>query len=214
MAEYLTEREKARQRLKDSVDALTQQASLHAQMQKDPLKMLGGASAVGALMGIVVGRQFRRSRKIYVDAQSPAKHQKALMKAQKNQKGGGGVGGALVATLGTLAVKTLMDKVITPRLETFADGLLDKAGQPRDRAAQPGTVQKGPGGQVSPSYSSGVGAFTRTAPAASAQSYTQQASAEGSAAPAPTSSAPVSTVKAAAEGSPIAPDDLSNPNKR
>ena len=93
------------------MDALTQQASLHAQMQKDPLKMLGGASAVGALMGIVVGRQFRRSRKIYVDAQSPAKHQKALMKAQKNQKGGGGVGGALVATLGTLAVKTLMDKI-------------------------------------------------------------------------------------------------------
>lgn len=214
MAEYLTEREEARQRLQQSVDALTQQASLHAQMQKDPLKMLGGASAVGALMGIVVGRQFRRSRKIYVDAQSPAKHQKALMKAQKNQKGGGGVGGALVATLGTLAVKTLMDKVITPRLETLADGLLDKAGQPRDRDAQPGTVQKGPGGHVSPSYSSGVGAFTRTAPAASAQSYAQQSSAEGSAAPAPTSSAPVSTVKAAAEGSPIAADDLSNPNKR
>ncbi|MHA0041324.1 hypothetical protein [Deinococcus sp. PEB2-63] len=217
MAEYLTEREEARQRLQQSVDALTQQASLHAQMQKDPLKMLGGASAVGALMGIVVGRQFRRSRKIYVDAQSPAKHQKALMKAQKNQKGGGGVGGALVATLGTLAMKTLMDKVITPRLETLADGLLDKAGQPRDRAAQPrpnGSVQKGPGGQVSPSYSSGVGAFTRTAPAASVQSYAQQSSAEGSAAPAPTSSAPVSTVKAAAEGSPIAADDLSNPNKR
>ncbi|ALW89215.1 hypothetical protein [Deinococcus actinosclerus] len=212
MAEYLTEREEARQRLQQSVDALTQQASLHVQMQKDPLKMLGGASAVGALMGIVVGRQFRRSRKIYVDAESPAKHQKALIKAQKTQKGGGGVGGALVATLGTLAVKTLMDKVITPRLETLADGLLDKAGHPRDRADQP--AQRGPGGQVSPSVSSGVGAFTRTTPAASAQSYTQQAPAEGSAAPAPTASAPVSTVKAAAEGSPIAPDDLSNPNRR
>lgn len=36
MAEYLTEREEARQRLQQSVDALTQQASLHAQMQKDP----------------------------------------------------------------------------------------------------------------------------------------------------------------------------------
>ncbi|GGK92552.1 hypothetical protein [Deinococcus radiotolerans] len=214
MAEYLTEREEARQRLKDSVDALTQQASLQVQLQKDPLKMLGGASAVGALVGLVVGRQFRRSRKIYVDAQSPAKHQKALIKAQKSQKGGGGVGGALVATIGTLAVKTLMDKVVTPRLETLADGLLDKAGQPRDRTVQAGTVQAGPGGQVSPSYSSGVGAFTRSAPAASAQSYTQQAPAEGSAAPAPTTTTPVSTVKAAAQGSPIAPDDLGNPNRR
>ncbi|GGR80170.1 hypothetical protein [Deinococcus sedimenti] len=213
MPEYLTEREEARKRLQESVDALTHQVSLHANMQKDPLKMLGGASAVGALMGIVVGRQFRRSRKIYVDAQSPAKHQKALIKAQKTHKGGG-VGGALVATLGTLAVKTLMDKVVTPRLETFADGLLDKAGQPRDRDAQPGTVQKGPGGHVSPSYTSGVGAFTRTAPAASAQSYAQQASADGSAAPAPTSSTPVSTVKAAAQGSAISEQDLSNPNKR
>ncbi|NTX99735.1 hypothetical protein [Deinococcus sp. JMULE3] len=213
MPEYLTEREEARKRLQESVDALTSQVSLHANMQKDPLKMLGGASAVGALMGIVVGRQFRRSRKIYVDAQSPAKHQKALMKAQKSQKGGG-VGGALVATLGTLAVKTLMDKVVTPRLETFADNLLDKAGQPRDRDAQPGTVQKGPGGHVSPSYSSGVGAFTRTAPAASAQSYAQQASADGSAAPAPTSRTPVSTVKAAAQGSAISEQDLSNPNRK
>ncbi|MFC6660175.1 hypothetical protein [Deinococcus multiflagellatus] len=86
---YITEREEARERLKASVDALTREASLQVKMQQEPLKMLGGASAVGAVLGLVVGRQFRRSRKIYVDAQSPVKHQKALVKAQQKQKGGG-----------------------------------------------------------------------------------------------------------------------------
>ncbi|UBV41606.1 hypothetical protein LAJ19_08000 [Deinococcus taeanensis] len=207
MAEYLTEREEARERLKASVDALAHQANLQVQLQKDPLKMLGGASAVGAVIGLVMGRQFRRTRKVYVDAQSPVKHQKALLKAQKSHKGGG-VGGALVATLGTLAVKTVMDKVVTPRLEGLADQLLDKAGQPRDPRAAQQPAQK-PGG---------VGAFVRSAPAlaapaTAAQSYAQQAPAEGSSPPAaPTT--PVSTVEAKAQGSVIRPDEMINPNSR
>ncbi|MFB9993723.1 hypothetical protein ACFFLM_17315 [Deinococcus oregonensis] len=147
----LSERDENRARLKASIDALTEQASLQVNLQKEPLKMLGGASAVGAVLGMVVGRQFRRSKKIYVDAASPAKHQKALMKAQKGQKGGGGIGGALVATLGTLAVKTLTDKVINPRLEELANSMLDKAGQPVSRpAAQPGAPKTEAGHADSP----------------------------------------------------------------
>lgn len=135
----LSERDENRARLKASIDALTEQVSIQANLQKEPLKMLGGASAVGAVLGMVVGRQFRRSKKIYVDSASPEKHQKALMKAQKAHKGGGGIGGALVATLGTLAVKTLTDKVINPRLEELANSMLDKAGQPVSKpATKPG----------------------------------------------------------------------------
>lgn len=135
----LSERDANRARLKASIDALTEQASLQVNLQKEPLKMLGGASAVGAVLGMVVGRQFRRSKKIYVDAASPAKHQKALIKVQKGQKSKGGIGSALIATLGTLAVKTLTDKVITPRLEGMANSMLDKAGQPVSKpAAKPG----------------------------------------------------------------------------
>lgn len=127
---YLTEQEEARERLRASVDRLTRQASLQVQLQKEPLKMIGGASAVGAVVGLVVGRQFRRSKKVYVDAHSPVKHQKAFIKAQKKQaKGKNDVGGALVATLGTLAVRMLTDKVLAPKLEQVASGLLAKAGQ-------------------------------------------------------------------------------------
>lgn len=131
--EYRDEREEARARLKASVDVLAQQASLQMQMQKEPLKLLGGASAVGAVVGLVAGRQLKRSKKVYVDAYSPEKEQKALIKAQKKEKGKGGVGGALVATLTTLAFRALNDKVITPRLEEMANNLLDKAGQPGHR---------------------------------------------------------------------------------
>ncbi|ANE44135.1 hypothetical protein [Deinococcus puniceus] len=135
----LSERDENRARLKASIDALTEQASLQVNLQKEPLKMLGGASAVGAVLGMVVGRQFRRSKKIYVDAASPVKHQKALMKVQKGQKSKGGIGSALIATLSTLAVKTLTDKVITPRLEGMANSMLDRAGQPVSKpAAKPG----------------------------------------------------------------------------
>lgn len=218
MAEYLTEREEARERLKNSVDALTQQASLQVNLQKDPLKMLGGASAVGAVIGMVVGRQFRRSRKIYVDAASPAKHQKALIKAQKSGKGG--VGGALVATLGTLAVKTVMDRVVTPRLEQLADNLLEKSGQPAGATRAAPQPTRTPAAR--PQATGGTVSFIKT-PAQSpapAQSYAQQAPAEGSVPPAPAPAhpgmkpAPASHVEAKAVGSPIAPDEMGNPNRR
>lgn len=144
-----SEREEARARLRASVDALAERANLQVQMQKEPLKMLGGASAVGALIGVVAGRQLRRSKKIYVDATSPEKQQKALIKAQKQHQGGGGVGGALVATLGTLAFKVLQDRVIKPRLEEMANGLLERAGQQpssggQTRPAQPHQTQARP----------------------------------------------------------------------
>ncbi|GAA0499849.1 hypothetical protein [Deinococcus depolymerans] len=223
MAEYLTEREEARERLKNSVDALTQQASLQVNLQKDPLKMLGGASAVGAVIGMVVGRQFRRSRKIYVDAASPVKHQKALVKAQKSSKGGG-VGGALVATLGTLAVKTVMDRVVTPRLEQLADSLLEKSGQPAGAASRATSVPAAPARTVP----AGTASFVKAAaPAATPAVQTpvaaqgaQQVTAEGRVAPAPAPAhpgvkpAPVSHVEAKAVGSAIAPDEMANPNRR
>ncbi|GGS18491.1 hypothetical protein [Deinococcus knuensis] len=234
MAEYLTEREEARERLKNSVDALTEQASLQVNMQKDPLKMLGGASAVGAVIGMVVGRQFKRSRKVYVDASSPAKHQKALIKAQKSQKGGG-VGGALVATLGTLAFKTVMDRVITPRLEELADNLLEKSGQgagngqatrPAARSVQTPLGSAAPAVNFTkrPASPATTGPATPASPAqgaAQAQSYAQQAPAEGSVPPAlgapahpGVKPAPASHVEAKAVGSPIAPDEMGNPNRR
>ncbi|MVN89204.1 hypothetical protein GO986_20935 [Deinococcus sp. HMF7620] len=197
---YLTDREEARERLKKSVDALTHEASLQVKMQQEPLKMLGGASAVGAVLGLVIGRQFRRSRKIYVDAASPVKHQKGLIKAQKNQKGSA-AGGALMATIGTLAFKTLTDRVIAPRLESLADRLLTQAGQEKGASA--------PASQAPPT------AATAT------RSYAQQAPAEGSAPPAPLPQThagqvpiPPSQVEAKAKGSEIAPSEMANPNRR
>ncbi|OLV19401.1 hypothetical protein [Deinococcus marmoris] len=134
----LTEREAARERLKVSLDVLAERANLQVQMQKEPVKMLGGASAVGAVLGLLIGTQFKRTKKIYVDAESPVKYQKELVKAQKSQRGGGGVGGALLATLGTLAVKTLSDRVLTPKLEEIANNMLEKSGEaPSPKAAQP-----------------------------------------------------------------------------
>ncbi|WP_216323444.1 hypothetical protein [Deinococcus aestuarii] len=146
---YRDEREEARARLRASVDALAERTNLQVQMQKEPLKMLGGASAVGALIGVVAGRQLRRSKKIYVDATSPEKHQKALINAQKKHQGGGGVGGALVATLGTLAFKVLRDRVLQPKLEEMANTMLERAGQPpssggQPQAARPQTVRAQP----------------------------------------------------------------------
>ena len=91
MADYdfkdnLTEREAARERLKESLDVLAERANLQVQMQKEPVKMLGGASAVGAVIGLLIGTQVKRTKKIYVDAGSPVKHQKALVKAQKSRR--------------------------------------------------------------------------------------------------------------------------------
>lgn len=206
---YLTEQEEARERLKASIDVLTQQASLQVQMQKEPLKMLGGASAVGAVVGLIAGRQFKRTKKVYVDAGSPAKHQKALMKAQKKQ-GGQSMGGALVATLGTLAFKTVMDKVVTPKLEEVASTLLDKAGQPsgskptapagslpRAASAMAPAASAGAAGAVSstasPVSTGGVGSFVKPAHKGVVP-------------------LPESHVEAKAQGTPIAEAEKANPN--
>ncbi|WP_240741623.1 hypothetical protein [Deinococcus sp. KSM4-11] len=211
----MTEREAAREQLRASIDALSEQANLHVQMQKEPLKMLGGASAVGALIGIVVGRQFRRSRRIYVDAESPVKHQKALIKAQKSQSGGGGIGGALVATLGTLAVKTLTDRIITPRLEGLAESLLDRSGTAPTpstgiRAIPPRAAQT----NATPARPTAVGA----PPSVPAAGPSVQATPPAATAPTPVHPGvlphPPSVVEAKAQGSVIGADELANPNRR
>lgn len=129
----MSDRDEARARLKSSVDALAEQANLQLKMQKEPLKMLGGATGVGVALGVLVGRSFRRSRRIYVDAASTSKEQKALAKAQ-TKGGGGSIGGAVLATVATLGFKVLQERVIAPRLGEFADKLLEKGGN-----AQPAT---------------------------------------------------------------------------
>lgn len=135
-----TERDAVRQKLQRSLDSLADRANLQLQMQQDPLKMIGGASGVGLALGLLVGRQFRRSKKIYVNSDSPKAHQKALIKAQaRGGKGGGGIGGALLATAATLAFKVLQDRVIAPRLEGLADQLMNRVderqGKPATRPA-------------------------------------------------------------------------------
>lgn len=225
-----SERDEARARLKASVDALTEQASLQVQMQKDPLKMLGGASAVGALVGVAVGRQFRRSKKIYVDATSPAKHQKAFIKAQQRQQGGKGIGGALVATLTTLAFKALNERVLTPKLEEIAGGLMEKAGQEPGKgggAAPQKTAARA--AASAPTSSGGAASFLRRPESAATSgkpTYGEQSldqavttgSPSVSAATAPSHvgilPTPKSTVEAKAQGTPIAPDEKINPNLR
>jgi hypothetical protein len=124
----MTDRDEARARLKSSIDALADQANMQLKMQKEPLKMLGGATGVGLALGVLVGRNFRRSRKIYVDAASTRKEQKALTKAQ-GKSGGGSVGGAILATVATLGFKVLQERVIAPRLGEIADRLLDRSAQ-------------------------------------------------------------------------------------
>lgn len=124
----MSDRDEARARLKSSIDALADQANLQLKMQKEPLKMLGGATGVGLALGVLVGRNFRRSRKIYVDAASTKKEQKALTKAQ-GKSGGGSVGGAILATVATLGFKVLQERVIAPRLGEIADRLLDRSAQ-------------------------------------------------------------------------------------
>lgn len=221
----LTEREAARARLKASVDALAYQANLQVQMQKEPLKLLGGASAVGALLGLVVGRQFRRSKKIYVDAYSPDRQQKALIKAQQKQKGGG-VGGALVATLSTLAFRALNDRVLTPKLEELAGNLMDKAGQAGDRTG--GTPTRAVPARQGQSWSLGghrdapergespAAAFLKRdegAPGRDAQ-RTGVPGAPGVSGVSSSVATPNSTVEAKAQGSPINAEEKANPNIR
>ncbi|GGO37442.1 hypothetical protein [Deinococcus humi] len=238
----LTEREVARERLKESLDVLAERANLQVQMQKEPVKMLGGASAVGAVLGLLIGTQFKRTKKVYVDAGSPVKYQKELVKAQKSQKGGGNVGGALLATLGTLAIRTLSDRVLAPKLEEMANNLLEKAGEePKSKTAPSGAKDRssaGPslGKSSAPTAMSGSGpkpmgtastnasataSFLKPMPTGQAESYNDQASAVGSAPPIAASHehpgvvpTPKSVVEAKAQGSVIAPDEKNNPNLR
>lgn len=202
---YLTEQEEARERLKASVDRLTEQASLQVKMQTEPLKLLGGASAVGAVLGLVLGSQLRRSKKVYVDAHSPVKHQKAFIKAQQKQSKND-VGGALVATLGTLAVKLLTDKVVAPRLEEVASNLLDKAGQPKSALskATPGT-DRAPA-TTRPASAGGAGSSLTPAANASATSSGLNPVHPGVVA------IPESQVEAKAQGTPIDAAHKANPN--
>ena len=211
---YMTEQEEARARLKASIDALTEQASFQVQMQKEPLKMLGGASAVGAVLGMVVGRQFRRSKKIYVDAESPVKHQKALMKAQSKQQSGPGAGGALIATLGTLAFKQVMEKVVTPKLESVANNLLEKAGQaesPRPASVLPRPASA-PASVTPPQTSDPEASFLK--PPSQSQAHTQHAHTPPAATHVGVIAMPESKVEAKAVGTPIDEHDRVNPNAR
>lgn len=231
----LDEREEARARLKASVDALVERTNLQVQMQKEPLRMLGGASAVGAaagtLLGIIVGRQFQRTKKIYVDADSPEKDQKALIRAQKKEKGGTSVGGALVATLTTLGIKVLNDRLLTPKLEEITHHLLERAGQegPRPstpRAADPAqSAATGAGGSWSlgrrrpssaPADTNVIASFLKRDEGAQASQAARVGVPGGPSVPGTGSSipAPVSTVEAKAQGSPINPEEKANPNIR
>lgn len=238
--EVLSEREQVRARLKATVDTLTEQANLHTQMQKEPVKMLGGASAIGAVLGMVLGRQLRRSKKIYVDANSSDKHQKALIKAQKKDSSPS-VGGALLATVGSLAVKTLTDKVIAPKLEAVAQGFLDKIEQGESPFPKSQTLSKPSQSATSseevttqqsrPSPLSGFlkkPATTSTSPTSpTVQSPSQPTPSQPNAAPIQTEektnpnaahlgvvSMPDSKVEAKAKGSTIADHELSNPNHK
>ena len=207
---YMTEQEEARARLKASIDALTEQASFQMQMQKEPLKLLGGASAVGGVVGLLVGRQMRRSKKIYVDAESPVKHQKALMKAQSKQQSGGGVGGALIATLGTLAFRQVMEKVVTPKLEEMANGLLDKAGQPapsQARALAPAAPR--PAVAPAPVSADPVSSFLKTPAVEATPAQATAVQAYIGVIP-----MPESKVEANAVGTPIEAQQRVNPNAR
>ncbi len=124
----VNEREAARLRLQQSVDNLTQEVSLHANMQKEPLKLLGVATGVGSVMGLLIGRSFSTTKKVYVNPELSKKDQKAFEKAQMLQKRNNtDIGGALVATLGTLAFKVLQERVLSPKLDEVAQNLMNKA---------------------------------------------------------------------------------------
>ncbi|WP_293914177.1 hypothetical protein [Deinococcus sp.] len=130
----MSEREEARIRLQESVDQLGEQASLHARMQREPLKMLGVASGVGAVIGLLLGRSLSKTRKIYVDDTLSKKDQKAFSKAQARHKGAtGGISGAILATAGTFAFRFLQERYLAPKLAELTEKLLSKA-----EASQPG----------------------------------------------------------------------------
>lgn len=126
----------AREQLRRSIDGLAERANLYGQMQKDPLKIIGGATGVGLMLGLLVGSRAKRTRRVYVDANSTKKEQNALAKAQLKGAGGrrGGIGGALFAAATTIAIRVLQDRVLRPQLEQLTDRLME---QSRARAAGP-----------------------------------------------------------------------------
>lgn len=233
----LTEKDLARERLRAKVDVLAETASIKGQLQAEPLKMLGGASALGAVLGLALGSQMKRTKKIYVDANSPVKYQKALMKAQQKEQGTD-LGGALVATLVTVGARALSNKLVRDRLQTLAEDLLAKAGQaPEAGSGQPARTVSAPA-QAQPKPKAAVtGASTRDNPAVSrfikgadqgqgtqtVQSsnlqvhVVQAGAAEAQAQPEPTgpvrhAEVPGSVVEALADGAPIERSELKNPN--
>lgn len=217
-APLLTEREQVRARLKASVDALTEQTNLHTQMQKEPVKMLGGASAVGAVLGLVLGRQLRRSKKIYVDSNSPDKHQKALIKAQQKAKSPS-IGGSLLMTLGTLAVKTVADKVIIPKLEIAAQGLLDQIEQGeglptqvQKAALKTPAVPKSPPVVQSPASRFVKKEVSSVQPVIPSEKSQKSQNINAKASHAGVVPMPASKVEAKAKSSHIAAHELENPN--
>lgn len=138
----MNEREAARQRLERAVNMLGNEASLKVQMQRDPVKVIGGATGVGLVLGALVGSQLRRTRKIYVDAYSTPQQQKAFAKAQARTQGQGSVGNKLIGLAITLGFKYLQDQVITPRLEAAAHSLEQKSSAPsRTETLRPARVQ-------------------------------------------------------------------------
>jgi hypothetical protein len=153
-SERQQERDAARERLKQSVDALTEQASIQARMQAEPLKLLGGASGVGLALGVLVGRSFKKTRKVYVDVASPRKEQAALARAQAKHTGpAASLGRTLVAGAVTLGFKVLRDKVLLPKLTELAQGLAERGStdgagprpQPAPTAGHPSTGKPGTG---------------------------------------------------------------------
>lgn len=129
----MRDKQDAREQLRRSVDLLANRANLYAQMQKDPLKMIGGASGVGLVLGVLVGRRFARTRKIFVRPEMSKKEQKAYEQSQKRAHQAqqaaskGGLRGALLAAVTTLVVKTLQERVLAPQIERFADELQHRA---------------------------------------------------------------------------------------
>lgn len=139
----VNERANARERLRQSVDVLAERTNLHAQMQKDPLKMIGGASGVGLALGLLMGRRFRRTKKVYIERGLSVRDERDYVKSQKVQQkqqeaaAKGGLKGALIAAFTTVAVKTLQERVLAPQLERLADQIHEKATGSR-RDAEPG----------------------------------------------------------------------------
>ena len=133
------DRYEAREKLRRSVDELADRANLYTQMQKDPLKVIGGASGVGVLLGVLVGSRFKRTKKVYVDADSTPKEQKAFAKAQQkaSKGGGGGLTGGLIAAATTVGVRLLQDRYLKPQLDRLAENLTQRAQQPHG-GQQPG----------------------------------------------------------------------------